>query len=165
MKTCFKCKETKDLSLFFKHNQTSDGHHSWCKVCCTEGNKKSRNKLNSTIKGRATVFLRNAAKAAKSRGQEFNLTIQNIVECWDKQQHVCAYSGRTMTLEAGKLNTVSIERIDSDIGYTPENTILVCQAINRMKSDFRYDQFYYLCRDVALFLGDDDLKLSVGAYK
>jgi hypothetical protein len=70
-----------------------------------------------------------------------------------------------MTLESGKINTVSIERIDSKVGYTSQNTILVCQAINRMKSDFKYEQFYYLCRDVALFLGDDDLKLSVGAYK
>ena len=70
-----------------------------------------------------------------------------------------------MTLEANKINTVSVERIDSEVGYTPENTILVCQAINRMKSDFGYDVFYYLCRDVALFLGDKDFKLFVGAYK
>ena len=70
-----------------------------------------------------------------------------------------------MTLEAGKLNTVSIERIDSNIGYTLENTILVCQAINRMKSDFEFDEFYELCRDVAQFLGDDKLNLAIGAYK
>jgi hypothetical protein len=60
---------------------------------------------------------------------------------------------------------VSIERIDSKIGYTCNNTILVCQAINRMKSDFEFDEFYDLCRDVAQFLGDDKLNLSVGAYK
>jgi len=70
-----------------------------------------------------------------------------------------------MTLEAGKLNTVSIERIDSDVGYTPDNTILVCQAINRMKSDFSYEDFYTLCRDVAEFLGDDELNLAVEARK
>ena len=70
-----------------------------------------------------------------------------------------------MTLEAGQLNTVSIERINSNVGYTPENTILVCQAINRMKSDFEFDEFYDLCRDVAHFLGDDKLELAVGAHK
>lgn len=70
-----------------------------------------------------------------------------------------------MTLEAGQLNTVSIERIDSGEGYIPSNTILVCQAINRMKSDFGFEDFYDLCKDVAQFLGDDDLNLSVGAYK
>ncbi len=93
------------------------------------------------------------------------MTVADIAECWHTQWGVCAYSGRQMTLEAGQLNTVSIERINSGVGYTPENTILVCQAINRMKSDFELSEFYDLCRDVAYFLGDETLELAVGAYK
>lgn len=165
VKTCFKCKTDKPVSLFFKHNQTTDGYHSWCKDCCRKGSARSLEKINSTIEGRARIFLRNARNSANKRKQEFSLTIENIVECWHTQWGVCAYSGRQMTLEAGQLNTVSIERIDSAVGYTPENTILVCQAINRMKSDFGFDDFYALCRDVADFLGDDKLELAVGAYK
>ena len=165
VKTCFRCKETKPLTLFFRHKQTSDGHHSWCKVCCTAGNERSRQKQNATIEGRARIFLRNAKNSAVKRGQEFFLTIQDVVQCWNKQAAFCAYSGRKMTLDAGHLNTVSIERINSDVGYTPENTVLVCQAINRMKSDFGYEDFYSLCKDVAVFLGDDRLELAVGAYK
>lgn len=165
MKTCFKCKTNKPLSLFFKHRLTSDGYHSWCKECCTAGNERSRAKQNSTIEGRARVFLRNAKNSAAKRKQIFALSVADIVDCWQDQEGICAYSGRQMTLEAGQLNTVSIERIDSTIGYTPENTILVCQAINRMKSDFGFEDFYDLCRDVADFLGDDKLQLAVGAYK
>ncbi len=165
MKTCFCCKTNKPHDLFFKHAQTADGYHSWCKECCTAGNKKSRAKKNSTIEGRAQIFLCNARKSAAKRKQDFLLTVEDIVECWNLQQKLCAYSGRQMTLEAGRLNTVSIERIDSAIGYTPQNTILVCQAINRMKSDFDLNDFYGLCRDVSVFLGDDNLKLAVGAYK
>jgi hypothetical protein len=165
MKTCFCCKETKERSLFFKHSQTPDGLHSWCKACCKKGNAKSRQKQNSKIETRAKVFLCNAQKSAKKRNQEFSLEINDIVEFWNKQDKICPYSGLEMTLEAGKLNTVSIERIDSNIGYTKENTILVCQAINRMKSDFSYEDFYMLCQSVAKFLGDDELKLAVGAYK
>jgi len=165
MKTCFKCKNAKPVALFFKHNQTLDGLHSWCKDCCTEGNNKSRIKQNSTIEGRAKVFLQNAKKSAAKRNQVFALTIQDIKNCWVDQIQTCAYSGRQMTLEAGCLNTVSIERIDSTIGYTVENTILVCQAINRMKSDFLMDDFYALCSDVANFLSEDGLTLAVGAYK
>jgi hypothetical protein len=165
MKTCFKCKTDKPQSLFFKHDQTPDGFHSWCKECCAAGSTRSRAKLNSTIEGRAKVFLQNAKKSAAKRQQLFALDILDVVACWNTQANVCAYSGRLMTLEAGKLNTVSIERIDSNVGYTPENTILVCQAINRMKSDFEFDDFYNLCRDVAQFLGDDALNLAVGAHK
>jgi len=165
MKTCFCCKTEKPHNLFFRHRLTADGYHSWCKDCCTKGSKRSRAKQNSTIEGRAKVFLQNAKKSAAKRQQVFLLTVADIVRCWEDQQGVCAYSGREMTLDAGQLETVSIERIDSAIGYTQENTILVCQAINRMKSDFRFDDFYDLCRDVASFLGNDELKLSVGGYK
>ena len=164
-KTCFCCKQPKSITDFFKHNQTSDGFHSWCKVCCTKGNEKSRAKVNSTIEGRAKVFLQNAKKSAAKRQQAFSLTVSDVVECWDTQKNFCAYSGRLMTLEAGKLNTVSIERIDSNIGYTLPNTILVCQSINRMKSDFGFEDFYDLCKDVAQFLGNDDFDICVGAYK
>ena len=147
MKPCFCCKETKELSLFFKHSQTPDGLHSWCKECCKKGNQKSKIKVNSTIESRAKVFLQNAKKSAKKRNQEFSLEIPDVVDCWNDQLMICAYSGIEMTLEARKLNTVSIERI------------------NRMKSDFSYQDFYMLCQSVAKFLGDDELKLVVGAYK
>jgi hypothetical protein len=165
VKVCFRCKEEKSYDLYFRHHLTSDGYHSWCKDCCREGSARSTKKLNSTIEGRARVFLRNAKNSAIKRKQEFALTIADIVDCWNDQWGVCAYSGRNMTLEAGKLNTVSIERIDSAKGYTVDNTILVCQAINRMKSDFRFEDFYELCRDVADFMGDESLNLTVGAYK
>lgn len=165
MKTCFKCKTSKPVSLYFKHAQTADGYHSWCKECCRAGSARSIEKINSTIEGRARIFLRNAKNSAVKRGQIFGLTVSDIVKCWHAQEGVCSYSGRQMTLEAGQLNTVSIERIDSAVGYTLENTILVCQAINRMKSDFGFEDFYNLCRDVADFLGDDNLELAVGAYK
>jgi hypothetical protein len=165
MKVCFKCKEEKSYEFFFKHKQTQDGYHSWCKSCCTDGNVKSRIKQNSTIEGRAKVFLRNARNSAKKRNQEFALELADIVSFWNEQDGFCAYSGRKMTLGAGHLNTVSIERIDSSVGYTKENTILVCQAINRMKSDFEFDDFYSLCSDVAKFLGDSKLNLAVGGWK
>lgn len=165
MKSCFKCKISKPISLFFKHNLTLDGYHSWCKECCLEGNKRSRAKQNSTIEGRAKVFLRNAKNSAAKRKQSFALTVDDVVKCWNEQNGVCVYSGRKMTLNAGELTTVSIERINSNEGYTPENTVLVCQAINRMKSNFEFNDFYELCRDVAVFLGDNQFELAVGDYK
>ena len=165
MKTCFRCKTSYENTFFFKSANTVDGLHSWCKECCRKNGAKVVAKLNSKIETRAKIFLRNAKNSAKKRNQEFSLEINDIVDFWNKQNKICAYSGLEMTLEAGKLQTVSIERIDSKIGYTKDNTILVCQAINRMKSDFAYEDFYMLCQSVAKFLGDDELKLVVGAYK
>lgn len=160
-KTCSKCEEKKPLIFFFKHNQTSDGFHSWCKSCCTNGNIKSREKNNSTIEGRAKVFLLNAKRASIKRNQEFDLTIEDVVYMWESQHKTCAYSGVEMTLATSKKNSVSIERIDSNIGYTKENTILVCRIINQMKSNFSFEDFFEYCKNVTVFLSDENLNLNV----
>jgi hypothetical protein len=165
MRTCFSCKNLLEVTNFFKSTNTLDGLHSWCKECCSKGVERSRDKLYSTIEGRAKIFLQNAKKAAVKRGNEFEINISDIVEIWEAQKQICAYSGREMTLKAAKSNSVSIERIDSNIGYTKSNTILVCWAINRMKSDFSFDEFFELCKSVTEHLSDDSLKLNVGAYK
>jgi hypothetical protein len=164
-KTCSSCKEIYETINFFKHSQTSDGYHSWCKECCKRGNTYSRLKINSTIEGRAKVFLQNAKKSSLKRQNEFELEIADIVEMWNLQLQICAYSGKIMSLEHGKENTVSIERIDSKIGYTKNNTILVCNSINRMKSNFNFEEFFEMCKSVTQHLSDDSLQLQVGGYK
>jgi hypothetical protein len=155
-KTCPKCGISKPKTDFFKCSNTSDGLHSWCKSCCKEQNQVSKQKLVSTIEGRAKVFVVSCRASARRRNQECSITEADILQMWSEQYGICAYSGREMTLMPSKLNTVSVERIDSNVGYTPENTILVCQAVNRMKSDFALDDFLALCRDIAEFTASED---------
>ena len=42
-KKCFKCNETKDLSLFYKHKQMCDGHLGKCKECTKKDATDHRN--------------------------------------------------------------------------------------------------------------------------
>jgi len=39
-KKCFKCKQTKDISLFYKHPETADRHLNKCKLCTKRDVKK-----------------------------------------------------------------------------------------------------------------------------
>jgi len=41
-KTCFKCSKEKDLSMFYKHNQTGDGYLGKCKECTKSDAAKHR---------------------------------------------------------------------------------------------------------------------------
>lgn len=84
---------------------------------------------------------------------------------WDAQGGVCVYTGMKMELQPNTLLSVSVERIDSSIGYTPDNTVLCCNAINRMKSDLDAQTFVDLCRSVVLWLSDEKLDLDVEFVK
>jgi hypothetical protein len=160
-KICAKCGEEKDVSLFFKHTATSDGWHSWCKPCCKEGNDKSREKKYSSFEGRVSTILQTCKRSAKARNNEYEITREDLMEMWELQGGKCAYTYLDMTTQANNPYSVSVERINSSIGYTKENTILVCNIINRMKSDFEPEMFYEMCRAVVAHLGDKKGKLAI----
>ncbi len=160
-KTCAKCGNRQPSAGFFKHAQTSDGFHSWCKSCCRAGNHKSRSKLYSTFDGRINTFLRNCRNSAKKRGNEFSLTEDDLRKAWELQYGLCAYTGIEMTTQPNLPHTVSVERIDNSIGYTKANTILVCHAINVMKSDLDGELFFDMCKSVVKWLGNESQELAV----
>lgn len=149
-KICAKCGARKStLTDFFRHSSTQDGFHSWCKLCCKEGSERSREKKYSTFEGRITTFLRTCAKSAEKRGHKCTITRQDLIDLWLSQDGLCYYSDLPMEIKPAESTSVSVERLDSNVGYTRENTVLCCNAINRMKSDFTVDEFIHFCRSVS----------------
>jgi len=160
---CSKCRAAFPLNAesFYRHAQRADGFHSWCKACCHEGNRGALSKAQASVEGRARALLYNCRKSAEKRGHVCDLTPHSFREMWDAQGGLCAYTGREMTLKPGLPDTMSIERIDSALGYFEDNCVLVCLAVNRMKSDLAPETFFEMCRDVVRWLGDDDGVLQV----
>jgi len=79
-----------------------------------------------------------AKSRAASRQRDFSLTIDGLCEQYDAQRGLCAVTGLPMDVGAPaggdtkwrKPFRVSLDRIDSAQGYTPENVRLVCSAVN-----------------------------------
>ena len=44
---------------------------------------------------------------------------------------------------------ISIDRIDSEQGYVPDNIRLVCDRVNKMKSNMTDGDFYFWCAVLA----------------
>ena len=103
-------------------------------------------------------FLAESLKMARNREQkkgwvsDKNLTLDVLVGLYYGQHGICAHTGETMTLERGLdggavvPTLCTIDRIDNTKGYTPDNIMLACDGINRMRSDMDLVQFRKLCK-------------------
>lgn len=56
MKTCTKCKETKNLTDFNNKKQSKDGYNTQCKICINKRNKEYREKLGDKFRERQMKY-------------------------------------------------------------------------------------------------------------
>lgn len=64
------------------------------------------------------------------------ITEEEIIILWKLQNGLCAISGMEMLSIFKDPQTISIDRIDSNIGYISGNVQLVCQWVNFAKNSF-----------------------------
>lgn len=90
-------------------------------------------------------------KRASKRGVEFTITKEQVWELYLKQDRKCALSGIAIVFgisEALRATTASIDRIDSNKGYTIDNIQLLHKKVNIMKNVFTEDEFIGWCRQI-----------------
>ena len=92
--------------------------------------------------------LKNLCTKAKLRSnKEFDSEVnwEYLFDLWDQQSGLCAYSGLPLSTETNHPHTVSLDRIDSNIGYLRGNLQLVSWSVNKMKQDLNEELFLDLC--------------------
>lgn len=175
VKTCKCCKVEKPLVEFGKSSKaTGTGYKAVCKICLAEKLRmarlanpekarerdriwasKNKDKISEKNKQRYTnltlneKFIQLVKNASKRERVKCFITVEHLHDVWQRQEGLCAYTKLPLSSEAHQLNTVSLDRIDSDKDYTADNIQLVCVPINRMKLDYSEDQFIQLCKLVA----------------
>ena len=110
----------------FPPSQRAVGTHC-CKACMREYGRARR----STLRGHVQECLNTAKTNSKKRGQEFSLSLLQVLDMLEKQSGRCFYSG--VPLEYKRIHTprrLSIERLDNSIGYTVENCVLIAIEFN-----------------------------------
>jgi 5-methylcytosine-specific restriction endonuclease McrA len=92
-------------------------------------------------------------QSANKFGREFRLTEADVSTLVTGSCHYCGrlpFSARKpkgLRTETVPLN--GIDRVDSALGYTPENVVTACKHCNLAKLDLPYEEFLTLCRLVA----------------
>ena len=137
VKTCRVCGETKLLVEFY--NRRND-----CKDCTKKAVAKNKIGYVPLHERSIRSRLKNLCTKAKLRTKEFSLTPDDLSVIWEKQEGRCAYTKLPLLAPANQFNTVSLDRIDSNVGYVVGNIQLVCAAINKMKQEYTEDLFVLL---------------------
>jgi hypothetical protein len=140
LKECSKCHELCSTSNFGFSVRSIDLLSSQCKTCrnCSTSYLKY-SKIDNLEK-----IYKSYKKNAKSRNLDFSISLEDLNELMTNQMGVCYYSGIPMTFSVKDPNKLSIDRIDSNLGYFKENIVLCCSAINLMKRHWSSDYFFQL---------------------
>lgn len=112
-------------------------------------NAELQHRHRRTLKGTISNKRQSAQKRAKRDGLEFVLSSEYLHDLWNKQDGKCALTGVTMGFIGQKWLSPSIDRIDSDKGYTEDNVQWVCWRANDAKSNMKNDDFVTMCLAVA----------------
>ena len=128
-------------------------HKNKCKVC------RLKDQSDSNFKGvgeLSSTYVSTLKGGAVKRGLEWNLSLDQLWTLFNTQQKKCALTDMPLFLSRSYCRenenrirqTASLDRIDSSKGYIEGNVQWVHKHINRMKSDFRQEQFIDYCRAI-----------------
>lgn len=95
------------------------------------------------------AFFHKIVDNAKRRGLAVEVTKAELWALFLEQDQRCALSDLPLALSVRGITTASVDRIDSDKGYTLDNVQWVHKDVNRMKGDLPPDRFLDLCRLVS----------------
>lgn len=89
----------------------------------------------------------------RAKKMQFTITEDDLKQLFIKQKGLCAISGKKMTYigyqNKGSNNwNISVDRINSQKGYTKDNIQLVTGLVNRMKTDLYNDDLLLFCNNL-----------------
>jgi len=138
-KQCSTCKEWKDLGLFNKNAKSWDFHHCLCQSCASQYHKIQYLKYEKELSFKQ--ILNQARQGARFRNLSFNIDEDYIKSMWENQKGLCFYTKEPMVFTKGETNKVSIDRLNSNIGYEKDNLVLCEARVNLMKGNLTIVEF------------------------
>ncbi len=114
-----------------------------CSKCIKEVNKSFKRKLvtNDVLEKIILHRLYSTKTRAEFKKWDFDLDKDFLIELFNKQNGKCFYTNQDLELNTCSKNVLSIDRKDSNKGYTQDNVVLCCGQINRMKWQVSIEEF------------------------
>jgi len=145
------------MDRWYKENH--EAHSKQKREYYRKNRKKLRKRANAYYQSTAEIFINGLVRGARTCSKqrlsgkkratplEFDIVTKQVIALYNAQNGLCAISRLPLKHEWGKLGSMSIDRIDSSVGYVINNIQLVCKGINMLKN--RHSQ-----EDVRAFLDE-----------
>jgi hypothetical protein len=126
------------------------GYNKGCRQCGNDKVYKGYYDLSGT-------YWKIIQHSAKGRNLEFNLTIEYVWRLFVNQNKRCLLTGRPIILlrkfsdkisKNWLLQTASLDRINSKIGYVVDNVCWLHKDVNMFKGSMHNKDFIALCQEV-----------------
>lgn len=170
---CNKCLNIKPLNQFNKNKAI--GCKDCVKLLDAERMKDPRAAMFNLLKdARSNTKQRQKKSTAEDRDFTFDLTFDELVDIYRAQKGLCAYSG--LPLKFGNSNEInwkiSLERINTKLGYTKDNVCLICYEFNVGDKTILYnddssgscawskDKFKYVFEHISKMYENEELCLA-----
>lgn len=106
-----------------------------------------------TLDGKLISLVTQSKYRSKQSGREHLINTSYLRGLFIGQDGCCALSGIKMTISGERgtddyWKSISIDRIDSSLGYIEGNVQLVCTGVNYMKKDMTDKMFIDFCHKV-----------------
>lgn len=150
---CKDCGET-NPEQFYTNNKGR------CKQCTSTRNNHRYHSLNDpdkeTYKDRSKAWQddnillyrwRSARNRAAKKGLMFSITEQDILALWWQQDGLCYYTRQPMkhkrddSSRGPSTQSVSLDRLDNNMGYVSGNVVLCLASVNTMKNTMTLQEF------------------------
>lgn len=119
------------------------GSSTGCKVCQNQNYAGSNNPNWSGGEFVGSSLFTRMKHNAKTRQIPFHISMKDIENLFIKQNGKCALTSLPISFID---KTASLDRIDSNKGYTKDNIQWVHKDINRMKNEYDMKYFVNMCK-------------------
>lgn len=122
------------------------------KLCRKCSNRETVKSHRGWHRGIRISWFNQFKSSAETRGIYWGITVDDVADIMEGQNNKCALTDWNIEFpECGHPNEApaSIDRIDSEVGYTRENSQLLTRQVNMMKQHYSQEDFIEVCKAIA----------------
>lgn len=136
------------------------GVDNYCSLSCSSivNHKQLKSGDIENLKGRTKADkytgLREHLRRVKYRTREVNISLDDLLNQWNKQEGICTYTGVKLIhpiriVDESLIYLASLDRIDSNFGYVKNNIQFISAAANMAKNKMTHKEMLEFCNVIA----------------